>query len=169
MLAALLGAAPAPVFGQALPPPPRAGMADMPLALRLELVVNGRATQRVVPVTRHDGKFLLRRDDLVAVEFPAARLPGDEVMIDAGRLDGVAVRYDGPNQQLHFELPPAWLPHRLHSGTRPAAVEPLRVSPGALFNYGAYVSDARGGTTTANLSHDMRLFGAAGTLSTSGL
>ena len=146
------------------PPPPRSeGRAEQPLML--ELVVNGRRTQIVAPVIRLGDRFKLASGDLaragIKVSISAAALWLDE-------WPGIAVRYDGPLQQLHLDVDPEILPGQKLEG-RKAAITPASHDMGALLNYDVYVSGGNGRKVDASVYHEARVFIGADSLSSTGL
>lgn len=158
-----------PAIGQALPPPPRAGDIQAVSELHLEIIVNQRSTQRIEHVTQQSGELFIKREALQQLGLPNEHLNHQDNIINISQLDGLEARYHSPSQRLYLEVPPHWLPHQFHTNSPQNEVFALNTSPGALLNYDAYISDTPGGATLASLGHEARVFGAAGTLSTSGI
>jgi outer membrane usher protein len=151
-------------FGD-LPPPPAPGTADTlaPQQLELELIVNGRATGRIVPVIAAQDRFRLYGRDL---EAAGIKIAAADAMIDLASLEGVRADYDAPRQRLYLTVSPDYLPQQQIAAKR-RKVTPASYDMGALLNYDAYVS---GGDDKprASLFHEARVFSRAGVLSTSG-
>lgn len=151
-------------FGD-LPPPPRAISSPAEQFLELELVINGRRTGMLAPVTKVHDRFRLRLADLhrAGVRIDA---PSDMLFLD--EMPGVSARYDQGNQRLAIDVPPGYLPEqRLRGRTRKAA--PAAYDTGALLNYDVYVSGGADSPVRASVHHEARVFAAAGTLSTTGV
>ncbi|MGP9807895.1 fimbria/pilus outer membrane usher protein [Halomonas sp. AOP12-C2-37] len=158
-----------PALSQTLPAPPTADNADTVQTLYLEIVLNQYPTQRVIAVIQKDDSLLIKRELLIDIGLPAERLAGREEVINLSRLSDVEVQYHSPTQRLYINVPPHWLSRQYHASARTNSRYPLQASPGALFNYDAYVSSARRGGTTASLGHEARLFGTTGTFTTTGI
>lgn len=167
--ALLLAMAPMMALSQTLPAPPTAGTTNTTQALYLEIVLNQHPTQQVIPVIQQDGSLLIERERLLEIGLPTEHLGSQDETINIGRLNGVEAKYHSPTQRLYIDVPAHWLPHQYHASTRSNRSYPLQASPGALFNYDAYISHARQGSTTASLGHEARLFGTTGTFSTTGV
>lgn len=150
-------------FGDLPPPPPRSAEPAAGQRLELELFVNGLRTGIVAPVFQHGPRFQLRPDDLrrAGLLIGAA---GDAIFLDS--LEGLRADYDAPRQQLHLTVSPEYLPSQ-HLGGPKRKFERAKYDVGGLLNYDVYVS---GGEAPAQASvwHEARLFGPAGTFSTSG-
>ncbi|PCF93859.1 fimbria/pilus outer membrane usher protein [Vreelandella nigrificans] len=166
--ALLLMAVTMPAVGQTLPPPPRAGASAAVWELHLEIIVNQRSTQRIEQVTQRDGELFIKREVLLEIGLPSEHLNHQD-HTNLSQLNGLEASYHSPSQRLYIEVPPDWLPHQFHTNTRQNDTLTLHTSPGALLNYDAYISDTQHSATLASLGHEARLFGAAGTLSTSGI
>lgn len=153
-----------------LPPPPKSidlrQAERLPQRLELELVVNGLASGRVVPVLARGGRFELRLADLrdVGVQLPPVADASATAFSDS--LEGVSADYDAPRQRLYLTVSPEFLP-RQELGTNKRAFAPANYDMGALLNYDVYVS---GGTQAvrASVYHEARFFSGAGIVSTSG-
>ncbi|KLJ01600.1 fimbria/pilus outer membrane usher protein [Luteimonas sp. FCS-9] len=153
-----------------LPPPPRAADAAGEGVVHLELVVNGLGSGRVVPVELRDGHYLVDAAALRAlhVRVDAADAPDGDGRVAVDRLPGVEVGYDVANLRLLVQVPADWLPaQHFDSGAAPAR-HPSRASRGMLLNYDLYATRAPHASTATSLWTDVRLFGDAGTVSSSG-
>ncbi|RYF57859.1 MAG: fimbrial biogenesis outer membrane usher protein, partial [Comamonadaceae bacterium] len=157
----------------ALPPAPLAGAGVAghgPITLYLEVIVNGQRNGEVVEVTQHgpdhhaiDAAML--RQLYIHTDQPA----GTRVAVES--LPGVSARYDGPNQRLAVQVPPAWLPAQ---SLQPEEREPLQLSAGSgwLLNYDVYAQRSQGRpstTTSTAVWSEQRYFGPLGIASHSGL
>ncbi len=80
------------------------------ISLKLELVINQRATGHITEVERIGEQYFLQRQDLIAVGVTAKSLPGTEDRIDVSSIAGVNVRYLQSSLQLAIDVPPNWLP-----------------------------------------------------------
>lgn len=82
-------------------------------------------------------------------------------------LPGIEADYDAPLQLLRLAAIPDYFPaQRVGGATR--KFQPASYDMGALLNYDVYVSGGDGRKPQASLFHEARLFGAAGTVSTTG-
>lgn len=150
-----------------LPPPPGVAPGQAHTEYMLELVVNGSADGRIVPVTFRDGHYLLASADLRRSGLPADRL--GPTLTDVSALPGATATYDRPRQRLLLSVPAGWLPAQSFSMAQGGTRYPGRVSPGALFNYDVYASRIDGGDVRIAAWNELRLFGDAGHLSTDGV
>jgi outer membrane usher protein len=134
--------------------------------LFLELVVNGRQTGRIVPVTFRDGRSYVNVGELQAINIPIDRAPGDVVSL--ANIPGVRAEYDSHAQQLKLTVPAAWLPGQVvGTGYRRERV-PLLANAGGLINYDLFATGT-GGIDHLALSTGGRVFGRWGSLSTNGV
>ncbi|MBJ7438014.1 MAG: fimbrial biogenesis outer membrane usher protein [Sphingopyxis sp.] len=149
-------------FGD-LPPPPQTVVTDAAEKLMLELVINGRRSNIVAPVTREGPHFRLALADLkragLLVDHPKADLSLDE-------LPGIGTQYDAARQQLILTAAPSYFPNQ-RLGDKKRAFVPASYDTGALLNYDIYLSGGDG-KAQASLYHEARFFSAAGTVSTTG-
>jgi outer membrane usher protein len=135
------------------------------MALRLELVVNGVPSGRVVPVIRRAGHYLVAGADLRAVHI--TRLPaGDPVDISAIR--GIHAAYDEAAQRLMIDVPAGWLPAQTIASDDDRGRIAPESSFGGLLNYDLYLSSASRGESYGSLWHEARLFGGFGIASSTG-
>lgn len=154
-----------------LPPPPKSLSAADPQhiyqRLELELVVNGLASGRIVPVFAHAGRFELHLADLrnVGLQLPATAHAGEKVFVDS--LEGVSAEYDAPRQRLYLTVSPEFLPKQQFA-ERKRKFTPASYDTGALLNYDVYVSGGSGQSVQASIYHEARFFSAAGVVSTTG-
>ncbi|UNK41424.1 fimbria/pilus outer membrane usher protein [Luteimonas sp. S4-F44] len=166
------GLAPAPPTEAAappgrLPPPPRASDAVGEGLVHLELVVNGLASGRVVPVELRDGHYLVDAAVLHALHV-RVDAPDEDGRVAVDRVPGVTVDYDVVNLRLHIQVPADWLPTQHFDSHAGLARHPSRASSGMLLNYDLYATRAPHASTATSLWTDVRLFGDAGTVSSSG-
>lgn len=154
-----------------LPPPPTkldaANAQRVPQRLELELVVNGLASGRIVPVVTREGRFELRLADLhhVGLQLPAMASASKTMFLD--NLEGVSADYDAPRQRLYLTVSPEFLPKQQLKG-RKTKFTRASYDMGALLNYDVYVSGGGGRSTQASVYHEARFFSAAGVVSTTG-
>ena len=152
-----------------LPPPASAFEIEQlgDVRLFLELVVNEKASGKIVPVTQRGGHFLVDADDLRAVDLPLPDEQADEVEIDT--LPGVVATYDESAQRLLLTVPPAWLPMQQIGKADRFERAPALTSTGAVLNYDVYTTvPTHGGTRTAAWT-ELRMFGELGALRTTGV
>lgn len=159
-------------WGALPPPPPLAapGSVSDPSAdtdgsqqLELELIVNGRATGRIVSVTVAQDRYRLRSGDLIAAGL---RIGANDGIVDLATLGGMRADYDAPRQRLYLTVSPELLPAQ-RIDEKPRKMTPASYDMGALLNYDAYVSGG-GDKPRASLFHEARVFSRAGVVSTSG-
>ncbi|HLZ79489.1 MAG TPA: fimbria/pilus outer membrane usher protein [Sphingomonas sp.] len=141
-------------------PPPDPAPADQPLFV--ELVVNGRASGDIVPMTLRAGMTLVSAGDLRAAGLSVT---GDGPM-DVARLSGLRAHYDTAGQVLELDATPDLLPTS-HIAGEARDRSPAIANVGAMLNYDAYVQRSAG-VTTFSLWTEQRLFGPAGTFSNDG-
>jgi outer membrane usher protein len=152
------------IYGD-LPPPPARAAIPGEQKLELELVINGLSAGFVAPVMLSGGRFRLRLADLkrAGVHIDAQ---GELLFLD--EMPGVTANYDQRLQRLAIDVPASYLPAQ-RLGKKKRKFTPASYDVGALLNYDAYVSGGRGTSGQASLFHEARAFGAAGTLSTTGV
>lgn len=147
-----------------LPPPPDIVDFAADQRLELELFVNGMRTGIVAPVVKSGERFEMHVEDLRRAGLVLDDQDG-RVALDS--LDGVHADYDEPRQQLHLTVLPRYLPmQRLQAEQR--EWQPASRDAGGLFNYDFYARGGGGVPFQASLWHEARIFGSAGTFSTSG-
>lgn len=151
----------------ALPPPPASAPQGATPQYMLGLVVNEQQSDQIVPVTFRDGHYWLRAADLRQAGLPAAKLNGAEV--DVSALPGVQAQYDSQRQRLLLTVPADWLPAQTFSGRDNAPRYPGRSSAGALLNYDFYTSRNSQAGSRLSAWNELRVFGAAGQLSSNGV
>ena len=148
----------------ALPPPPQSIDVAANQQLELELFVNGMRSGIIAAVAKQGARFQLRTDDMRRAGLQLST--ADEVLF-LDSLDGVRADYDAPLQQLHLTVSPEYLPNQ-RIGRAAKKFEPAKYDMGALLNYDVYVSGGGTAPTQASLWHEIRVFGPAGTISTTG-
>ncbi|MCI4590293.1 fimbria/pilus outer membrane usher protein [Sphingobium sp. BYY-5] len=135
--------------------------------LQLEIVINGVPSGVIVPVQADGGHFHMTAGDLRALALPAEGDAATPIAVD--QLPGVIVDYDIPNQRLKLQVPAHWL-HNQQIGFGPRQNQgPARSSFGIMLNYDLYAVDGEGAPPSASLWTDLRAFGPAGLLSTTGV
>lgn len=157
------------VDGAPLPPSPRntASMSPLEGLLYLELVVNHRASGRVVPVQTAGGRYRVEAAELRRVGLPVPQDSEDVVWLDT--MAGTQVQYDGGRQRLLLTVPPDWLPEQQIGASSIFARQAARSSAGALLNYQVYSRlPNKEGADTA-IWNELRLFGSGGVLSNTGI
>jgi outer membrane usher protein len=131
--------------------------------LFVELIVNGVSSETIVPLQIADDRMLIEGHLLrrAGLTFASERL------VDLANLQGVRSSYDVATQTLNLDVEPELLPTRRIVSARNTRL-PTVADYGAMLNYDAYAQRS-GGTTTASLWSEQRLFGPVGTLSNSGM
>ena len=134
----------------------------------LELVINGRGTGKVLPVSYRDGHYYTQAGPLLDAGVRLQADPGAEVAVDA--IEGVRAVYNGNAQQLQLTLPLDWLPNQIAGTTASDAHIPAISSLGALFNYDIYTSDVSGpGGWDTSAWLEQRVFDGFGFISNTGV
>jgi len=148
-----------PAFAAALPAF-EAMRADQPLFV--ELVLNGQAGGEIVPMRSAGGHNLV---DAALLRKAGLNVAGDGP-VDVAQIRGVQSSYDAAGQTLRLDVSPDLLPtNHISPFARERAATVANV--GAMLNYDAYVQTG-GGTTTASLWTEQRIFGPFGTFSNNG-
>ena len=112
--------------------------------LFVELIVNGKSTETIVPL-QIDGNTMLVEGKLL--RQAGIQSVGDG-MIDVASLHGVRADYDAGIQTLTLDVAPEMLPlQRVRSGDR--IRQPTVADYGAMLNYDAFLQRSGGSTTTA--------------------
>jgi len=136
--------------------------------LYLEVYLNSVHTRRVMQITvMQDGRMLAWADNLgdCGLLIDVDRL-GQYIALDT--LQGIAYRYDAPNQRLYFDADPSRLNVRTQRhGSGDGKVWQASVSPGALLNYDLYTSTGDQHALAAGTA--LRLFGEYGVIESTGL
>lgn len=151
-----------------LPPPPSLQNQGNGQQYMLELVVNQQERGDIVAVEQRDGHFWLRSGDLQRAGLPLEKL-GQQPQIDVSALPQVRVEYDDVRQRLLLTVPPGWLPGQVIGEAQNGPRYPGRSSSGALLNYDLYASRTDNSGTRLSAWNELRLFGAAGQLSSNGV
>lgn len=140
------------------------------ISLKLELVINQRATGHITEVERIGEQYFLQRQDLIAVGVTAKSLPGTEDRIDVSSIAGVNVRYLQSSLQLAIDVPPNWLPMQSLSAHDMGRFSPAKFGRGGLFNYnvfGVYENESQ--QKEVSIGHEIRAFSEFGVFSTTGI
>ncbi|WP_235432606.1 fimbria/pilus outer membrane usher protein [Pragia fontium] len=153
-----------------LPPQPVAETDALPeMSLMLEMVINGRPTNQVVPVTYRNDHYYLSAESFNRLELPMKVTDVPEVEVDT--LKGLNVSYESATQQLLISIPSDLLPKQHISDYRTTEFTPAESALGLLFNYDIYANHSTGKTQTDYTSAytEQRLLGAFGILSNTGV
>ncbi|PAV02002.1 fimbrial assembly protein, partial [Arsenophonus sp. ENCA] len=133
----------------------------------LELVVNQYASGIIAIVNERKGHFWLSATDLQKAGLPATKLT--QPQIDVSAMPNVQVNYDSAQQRLLLQVPDSWLPpQNLMVGNSPRRFAALS-SQGELFNYDLYANRTQHNDTQLSIWNELRLFGMAGSLSSTGV
>lgn len=158
-----------PLQAAPLPPSPRSGAALSALegVLYLELVVNFRASGRVVPVEAVGDRYRVDAAELRRVGLPVP--PSDTQGVWLDTMPGVQVQYDAGRQRLLLTVPPHWLPEQLIGTSSVFQRQAARSSFGGLLNYQIYsrLPNAEPGNTA--VWNEIRMFGSGGVFSSTGI
>jgi outer membrane usher protein len=131
-------------------------------SLFVELIVNGRSAEAIVPLRLVGDRMLVDARQLRSAGISLA----DQGPVDVARLKDVRARYDADMQTLRIDAAPELLPvRRVPFETR--ARLPTVADYGTMLNYDAYVQRS-GGSTAASLWTEQRVFGPFGTFSNDG-
>lgn len=151
---------------QAVPARAAGSALQGPITLYLEVTVNGQPGGDIVEVTQHGaGHHAIDAAVLRQLHLQTDQPAGTRVAVES--LPGVTARYDGPNQRLALQVPPAWLPAQTLQTEEREALQ-LSAGSGWLLNYDAYAQRSQGSQSTAVWS-EQRYFGPQGIASHSGL
>jgi outer membrane usher protein len=130
--------------------------------LFVELVVNGRSSGDIVPLTLAGGRMLVAGDVL----RKAGLTVGGDGEQDLAHLPGIQARYDAALQSLAVDASPDLMPLTHVAGEQRDRAHTI-ADWGAMLNYDAYAQRA-GRQTSASLWTEQRLFGPLGVLSNNG-
>lgn len=135
--------------------------------LYLDLTLNG--THRgLVHFGYRGGKLFASREALEQLGFALPADSPDPVRLDS--LPGVQVSYDAQQQTATLTVPLKLLHLATNViNTRGLAMPHASASPGALVNYNLYATHDTQGNATASAYTELRLFGGAGVLSSTGM
>lgn len=142
--------------------PQRTENAAASQSLFVELIVNGRSAETIVPLQIADGGMLIDARHLRGAGISISA----DGLVDIAKLAGIKADYDAPTQTLNLDASPDLLPLQRLSHTNRARL-PSIADYGAMLNYDAYVQRSDG-ATTASLWTEQRFFGPFGTLSNDG-
>ncbi len=149
------------------PPPVELGalvLEDLPL--HLELVLNQVQTGQLIEVHERTGRLFVSTDQL---KLAGVAPPGDasgELALD--QVPGLRAVYDRTSLRLLLDVPSSWLPGQAISGEPRAARMRATSSLGAVFNYDVYLNDTDGAGSYVAAWNELRVFGPAGSLSSTG-
>lgn len=145
-----------------LPPPDSA-----PLPLHLDLVLNQVETGRRIIVQERAGQLYASAEALRAagVTLPPS-ITATEIALE--QVPGLQVGYDRALLRLMLDVPPAWLSRQTVDYREATPKMSARVSPGAIFNYDVYVNDVQGDSGYMAAWNELRIFGGAGSLISTG-
>jgi outer membrane usher protein len=144
--------------------------------LQLEVVLNGRSTNLVIPATASpSGELVVERRELeeAGVNPEGRGGPSEKIVLQSS---GIQFRYDEAQQRIYFDLSDQQRTPKQYDGRgeRPPAPPPTS-SWGALLNYVMYASSSSSLShlapkpSGANASLDMRLFSPLGELTQTGI
>lgn len=135
------------------------------IQLYLEPVVNGQASGRIVPVTKRDEALIVAAHLLQDLGIDRGWRASDP--IDVSAQAGMQASYSEADQRLLLTVPVDWLPaQKISKASRGLRLE-YASDFGALINYDLYLRNG-GGSTSASVGSEVRLFGDFGAVSTSG-
>ena len=142
--------------------------------LMLEIVVNGKPTNRVEPVQYHDGHYYLAASVLHELGLPVVDAKNANVQqnVVVDQLEQIHVNYDSEVQQLLINVPNDWLPEQhyfIDDGSREAMQAHSHY--GFLMNYDAYINQTgtKGHSRQFSLYSEQRFFSPLGILSNQGI
>lgn len=143
---------------------------NMPdMELMLEIVINGRHSDHVVPVSFRSGHYYINSALFNALDLPIKL--DQEPVIALDTVPGLEISYESSLQQLLINVPMHWLPmQHISKSQQTNPLEPADNTLGLLFNYNIYASKAE----SSNSSHvsaytEQRLFGGFGFISNNGV
>ena len=145
-------------------PPVDVNAASRPATLFVDLIVNGRDTEELVPLKVEGGGDQLLIDG--ALLRKAGLLIEGEGPIDVAHADGLQAAYDASAQTLTLIAVPDLLPTQHVNSDLNTHMKAVANS-GAMLNYTLYAQHSGSGTQ-ATLWSEQRLFGFGGTFTTNG-
>lgn len=139
------------------------------MSLMLEVVINGKQSQNVVPVIHRSGHYYISSENFNSLELPIKFDDLPEVEIDT--VKGLNVTYESATQQLLVNIPTDWLPEQNISQYKTAGYEASDSTLGMLFNYDVYASHSTEITQSDYISAftEQRLLGPFGIVSNNGI
>ncbi|WP_181377702.1 fimbria/pilus outer membrane usher protein [Limnobaculum xujianqingii] len=152
------------------PPRPVSDTDELPeMSLMLEIVINGRQTQDITPVSYRSGHYYITSEAFNRLGLPLKITDSPEVEIDT--LKDVQASYESNTQQLLITVPSNWLPEQQIKDYKTQSFEQAESTLGLLFNYDIYASHNSGDTESNAVSAytEQRLLGAIGVLSNNGI
>ncbi|WAW09007.1 fimbria/pilus outer membrane usher protein [Oxalobacter vibrioformis] len=142
------------------------------MQLYLELVINGKRTGHLAPITLKNGNFIVPIQDLKAAGIPLSPWGADphaQAAIAINIPKNVTVEYESHQQQLLITIPPDHFSAQLINNPYESQRHPAKISTGLMLNYDFYANKTRHADSYSNLWTEGRLFGRMGTLSHSGI
>lgn len=163
-LVGLIGFLSVGIYAFAAPVDPLQNMPDG--VLYLELVLNQKSSNQVVPVRFAKGHFYVKRVDLQGLGLKIQGLPDEEIAADSV----VNVRYDGNTQQLLLTVATDQLPQQYIEPQQKEERYPPVSDLGALVNYDTYLSlPQKSNGRYVTIWTEPRVFGRFGVLSNTGV
>lgn len=149
------------------PPPVELGalvLEDLPL--HLELVLNQVQTGQLIEVHERTGRLFVSIDQLKLAGVAPPDDASGELALD--QVPGLRAVYDRTSLRLLLDVPSSWLPGQAIGGEPRAARTRATSSLGAVFNYDVYLNDTDGAGSHVAAWNELRVFGPAGSLSSTG-
>ena len=162
IILALALAWPAMANATNLPPVNLNAAASARSALFVVLVVNGRATEEIVPIKIEGDTIMID----TALLRKAGLLIDGEGPVDVAHMDGLQAAYDVASQSLNLIASPDLLPTQHLKSDNDVHMKAI-ANNGAMLNYTFYAQRS-GSTTQATLWSEQRLFGLGGTITNNG-
>ncbi|WP_312914808.1 fimbria/pilus outer membrane usher protein [Stenotrophomonas sp.] len=137
-----------------------------PLPLHLDLVVNQVDAGRQIVVEERGGRLHASTAALAAAGIKVPAPAAEDIALDD--VPGLRAHYDRRLLRLMLEVPPAWLAAQTISYRAAAPRAHAQASLGAMLNYDIYASDVDDGAGYVAVWNELRMFGAAGSLTNTG-
>ncbi|WWP00882.1 MAG: fimbria/pilus outer membrane usher protein [Candidatus Dasytiphilus stammeri] len=108
--------------------------------LYLEVILNGKLTQKILPINYYHGHYYLRLEQLksLGILIPISENLKKPVAIDSFK--NIFTYYDSTMQRFLIDVPPTWLPRQNIIMSKLHKTIPATSSFGLLFNYDLYCS-----------------------------
>lgn len=155
-----------PAAAVGLPLPAFDAQDAAPLPLHLDLVVNQVETGRQIVDEERGGRLHASAAALAGAGINLPHPATDDIALED--VPGLHAHYDRALLRLVLEVPPAWLATQTISYRATAPRMAAQASPGAMINYDIYASDVDLGGSYLAAWNELRVFGAAGSLTNTG-
>lgn len=138
------------------------------MELMLEVVINGKETNQIVPISFHSGHYYILSSIFNTFDLPLKI--NDRPTVELDTLTDLKVSYDSAGQRLLVDAPLDWMPEQYIPAQRKSSLEFAGTTTGLLLNYDIYSSKTSGSKNSQlSVYTEQRLFGNFGFLSNNGI